>query len=46
MDIYICDIFYEGRDLNTASYVDDNTPNSYCKELNYIFKILENEAKK
>ena len=44
LNIYICDMFYESRDLNTASYADGNTPSRCSQEFNNILKALEYET--
>ena len=43
---YICDMFFESRDLDIASYADSNTPYRCSQEMNDILKTLENEANK
>lgn len=46
LTVYICNIIYESRDLDIASYTDKNTLNTFSQEVVDVLQTLENKTKK
>ena len=43
-NIFLCDMFFELRQTDFASYADDNTPYAESDNINEVITILENDS--
>ena len=42
LNVYICDIIYDSRDLGITSYADECTPYAFSQELNDVLQTSKN----